>query len=326
VSPGGVGSATIVGKAAGKPGDTVTVSAHGFGPGEKVNVFWGRASGIPVVSLTAGSSGSLRASVPVGVAPVGPTTLVLVGTKTRTTATAPYLMLGLYPSTVFHPYAVRAGNSITFTGSGFAPGEQVLIYLNASTGMPALTTTATGGGAFSVRFVVPFGLKGGQRLTSIGEQSRASVSSGFTVLPYSPEAQASTYDALPGTSVSFYASGFAANEVVLVYAGGRGSNGQLVTAFRVSSKGSAGNAGHYIVPSGVGPGLYFRLVGQKSGGSAAAKISVAAPAQPVTVPTQRPYVLPPSLGGKPVHAAKAPSKSHGQSPTSPSGQRASSNP
>jgi hypothetical protein len=203
----------------------------------------------------------------------------------------------------------------------------VLIYLNSSTGMPALTTTASGNGRFSVSFVVPFGLKGKQSLTATGEQSRASVSSGFTVLPYMPSAQASTYDALPGTSVSFYASGFAANEVVLVYTGGRGTSGQLVTAFRVNGKGSAANAGHYIVPSGVGPGLYFKLVGQHSGGSATAKISVTAPAQQVTVPPQRPYVLPPSLGGKqPVHHSKAAGKSPGASPATPSGRTASSRP
>jgi hypothetical protein len=324
VTPGGVGSATIVGKTAGKPGDTVSVSAHGFGHGEKVDVFWGRASGTPALTLTADSSGSIgRASVPVGVAPVGPTTLVLVGRKTHTTATASYLMLGLYPGTASHPYAVRAGKAITFTGKGFAPGEQVGIYLGSATGMPALTTTANGGGGFSLSFVVPFGLKGSQRLTAIGEQSRASVSSGFLVLPYSPVVQASTYDALPGTSVNFYASGFAPGEVVLVYAGGgRGSTGQLVTAFRVDSKGKAAAAGHYVVPSGVGPGLYLKLVGQKSGGTGTAKVSVTAPPQPVTVPSQRPYVLPPSLGGKPTHAAKAPSKSS----TSPSARPGSSSP
>jgi hypothetical protein len=328
VSPGGVGTATIDGKSAGKPGDTVTVSAHGFGPGEKVNVYWGRASGTPALTLTADSAGSIsHASVPVGVAPTGETTLVLVGTKTHTTATAPYLMLGLYPTAVFHPYAARAGGTIIYTGGGFAPGEQVLIYLNSSTGMPALTTTASSSGRFSVSFVVPFGLKGKESLTATGEQSRASVSSGFTVLPYLPSAQASTYDALPGTSVSFYATGFAANEVVLVYTGGRGTNGQLVTAFRVNGKGSAANAGHYIVPSGVGPGLYFKLVGQHSGGSATAKISVTTPAQQVTVPPQRPYVLPPSLGGKqPVHHSKAASKSPGASHATQSGRNASSRP
>ena len=299
VSPAGAASASIVGKAAGQPGDTVTVSATGFGPGETVNVYWGRMNGTPAATLTADGSGSIsRASVKVGVAPVGPTTLVLVGTKTQATATAPYQMLGLYPSTTPHPYAVQAGKTMTYTGSGFAPGEQVLIYFNASGGTPALSVQANSGGSFSTSFVVPFGLTGRQTLTAIGAESRAAVTTGFSVLPYSPSAQVSTYGAMPGTTVSFYASGFAAGEVVEVYLGrGQGNSGQLVSAFRVDGRGNAAAAGKYVIPNGTGPALYFTMVGQQSGGTATAKVSVTAPAQPVNVPSQPPYTLPPSLGG-----------------------------
>lgn len=314
VTPGGVGSVAIVGKPAGKPGNVVTLSARGFGPNEKINVYWGRTAGTPAATLTADASGSVgQAAIKVGVAPVGTTSLVLVGMRTHTTATAPYQMLGLYPTTASHPWAAKAGHPVTFRGSGFAPGEQVLIYLNKATGAPALVANADATGSFSTGFVVPFGLKGSQRLTAIGSQSRAATSSGFDVLPYMPSAQASTYGALPGTSVSFYATGFAANEVVLVHV-----NGQLVSAFRVDAKGSAANAGHYIVPSGVGPALHFSLTGQHSGGTAGVKLSVQnPPGGTVKVPPQRPYVLPPSLGGK-----KPPSPHHspGTSPSSSPGK------
>lgn len=313
VTPGGMATAKIYGKAAGKPGDHVTVNASGFTPGEKVNAYWGRVNGTPAATLTAGSSGELSmASIPVGIAPVGPTTLVLVGTKSHATATAPYQMLGLYPSVTMHPWAARAGAPVTFTGSGFAPSEPILIYLDATGGTPALTATASGNGTFSVGFVIPFGLKGTQRLTAVGSQSRTSVTSGLDILPYMPSAQASTYDALPGTALTFYAKGFAANEVVEVFAGGK-----LVSAFRVDSKGTAADVGHYVVPSGTGPGLGFTLVGQKSGGTAHAKVSVGAAPQGVTVPAQPPYVLPPSLGGKPTtpppSKGKPASGAHGHS-------------
>jgi hypothetical protein len=321
VTTGGVGTVTIVGKPAGKPGDTLQVSASGFGSGEKVNVYWGRVSGTPAAVLTADSSGDVgRASIRVGVAPVGETTLVLVGTRTHTTATTPYLMLGLYPSTASHPWAVRAGHPVTYTGSGFAPGEQVLIYLNGANGAPALTTTASQYGSFSVSFMIPYGLKGRQSLTAIGDQSRAATTSGFTVEPYLPSVQASTYGALPGTTLSFYATGFAANEVVLVYLGaGKGETGKLVTAFRVNAEGAADAAGDYIVPSGVQGALYFTLVGQKSGGTGVAKVDVtpAPGGGQVTVPSQAPYVLPPSLGGKPTAAPSASPKPKG-APAAPS--------
>jgi hypothetical protein len=323
VTPGGMATAKIVGKAAGKPGDRVTVTAKGFAPGERVNVFWGRISGTPASTLTADGGGSISsASVPVGIAPVGPTTLVLVGTKTHTTATVPYQMIGLYPNTLSHPYAVKAGKSISFKGHGFAPGEPVNIFLDASGGIPALTSKADSSGGFSVNFVVPFGLKGSQRLIAVGQLSRASVSSGFDVLPYIPTAQASTYSALPGTTVSFYAHGYAPDEVVLVYLGGnRGHGGKLVTAFRVDGRGSASAAGSYVVPSGVGPSVSFSLVGHQSEGTARAKLSVGAAAQSVTVPPQPPYVLPPSLGGK---APATHSPAHGSPSTSPSGSASGS--
>ena len=317
-TPGGMGTAKIVGKQAGKPGDRATVNASGFSPGEKVDVYWGRISGTPAATLTADGSGSISmASVPVGIAPVGPTTLVLVGTKSHTTATAPYQMLGLYPTVTLHPYAIKAGHPVTFSGNGFAPSEPILIYLDASSGTPALTATAGSNGTFSVAFVVPYGLKGSQRLTAVGSQSRTSVTSGMDILPYNPSGQASTYDALPGTTLSFYASGFAANEVVEVFAGGGSGGGKLVTAFRVDSKGSAGAAGQYIVPSGVGPYLGFNLVGQKSGGVARVKVSVGPAPQGATVSPQPPYVLPPSLGGKPTTSPSphgSPSGSPGSHP------------
>jgi hypothetical protein len=325
VSPLGAASASLVGKAAGQPGDTATVSATGFGPGETVDVYWGRLSGTPAATLTADSSGSIsRATVPVGLAPVGPTTLVLVGTKTQATATAPYQMLGLYPNTTPHPYAVQSGHPMTYTGRGFAPGEQVLVYFNASSGTPALAVQANSGGRFSTSFLVPFGLGGRQTLTAIGAQSRASVSTSFTVLPYSPQVQASTYGALPGTSIGFYASGFAAGEVVKVYLGrGKGGGGQLVTAFRVDAKGDAAAAGGYVIPSNAGPALYFTLVGQTSGGTGVAKVSVTASQQQVSIPPQPAYVLPPSLGGRPTPqpSTSQPSTSQSSTPQPSNGEQ-----
>jgi hypothetical protein len=125
---------------------------------------------------------------------------------------------------------------------------------------------------------------------------------------------------MPGTTVSFYASGFAPNEVVLVYLGrGQGNSGQLISAFRVDGRGNAAAAGKYVIPNGTGPGLYFTMVGQQSGGTATAKVSVTAPAQPVTVPSQPPYTLPPSLGGKSSSQPSAAGPSAGPSDTPSAG-------
>ena len=311
VSQGGAATVSIDGKASGKPGDHVTINATGFTAGEEVQVFWGRSTGTPSATLTADPSGALsEASVPVGMAPVGTTTLVLVGVKSHATAIAAFQMLGLYPTSTPDPYSVLPGKDMTYSGSGFAPGEQVLVYFNASGGTPALTLEASASGDFTTSFTVPFGLNGSQTLTAIGAQSRAATSTGFSVLSYTPTVQASTYEALPGTSISFYASGFAADEVVEVYLGrGEGSAGELVTAFRVGAEGSAAAAGQYVIPSGSGPTLDFTLVGQQSDGAGTASVGVGESANAANVPAQPPYVLPAELGGE----------GSSEAPASPSG-------
>ena len=128
----------------------------------------------------------------------------------------------------------------------------------------------------------------------MGEQSRAPSTVSFTVLPYMPSAQASTYGGFPGTTVTFYATGFARNEVVHVYVGRtQNSTGTMVSCFRTDDKGNAGAAGSYVIPSNAQVGkLVFGLTGSKSGGTATAVMAVAAAPTPVQVPAQAPFTCP----------------------------------
>src|SRR5205085_4216268 len=52
-----------------------------------------------------------------------------------------------------------------------------------------------------VSFIAPYQLKGRQTLNLIGEQSRATASSGLQIMPFSPQAQPSTWGGMPGTSM-----------------------------------------------------------------------------------------------------------------------------
>ncbi len=293
----GVAKATVY-PAAGKPGDTISLSGQGFGPGEDVGVYWGRVSGEPNVVLHADSGGSLgKAGVKVGIAPVGPTSLFIVGRKSGSAASAPFQMLGLYPNITVKPYAVKAAQRIGFSGKGFDPGERVLLHVNSAGGPPvaALPTDASGGFS-NAGFIVPFELTGHQALVFIGEKSRATATAGFSVLPYQPQARASTYGALPGTSVSFYVTGFAPNEAVHVYVGrGQGASGDLVAAFRVDGTGRASAAGSYVIPGNAGNGVSFSLLGARSGATAAATVKVDNSGGPVQVPPQPKYTLPQDL-------------------------------
>jgi hypothetical protein len=298
----GVGNASI-NRQAGRPGDVVAVSGGGFQPGELINAYWGRISGRPTAQLRADPSGGLtNVPVRVGLAQTGNATLVLVGDQSKTTATAGFTMIGLYPSATVSPYAVKAAQPFSVSGSGFVPGERVLVYVDRATGPPVTVMQSDQQGNVSgASFVAPFQLKGRQRLSMVGEQSRAVASSGFIIMPYTPTAQPSTWGGMPGTEMSFYASGFAPNEVVLVYAGrGHDSAGQLVSAFRVDEHGEASAAGDYTIPANAQGETSVQLVGRQSGGVANVTLSVEPGGGGAEMPPTAPYVLPPDLAQDPL--------------------------
>jgi hypothetical protein len=152
-----------------------------------------------------------------------------------------------------------------------------------------------GGGFSNAGFVVPFGLKGQQTVVFIGEKSRATVTAGFSVLPYQPMARPSTYGGMPGTSLTFYADGFAPNEAVHVYAGGgQGARGELVSAFRVDGTGRAKGGGSYMIPGNVSNGVTFTLLGARSDASATVTVKVDSSGG-ADVPPQPKYTLPKDL-------------------------------
>ncbi len=295
---GGAAGEAKLSAVTGKPGDTVSLSVSGFAPGEDLKVYWGRISGPPSATLKADSSGSLsKAPIKVGVASIGNTSLVIVGDKSGAAASLPFQILRLYPTVAMKPYAVKAAQPIGFAGKGFDPGERVLVHLNSAAGQPVMALPTDQGGGFSASgIVIPFELTGRQTLVFIGEQSRASVSSGFMVLPYQPIVRASTYGAAPGTSVAFYVNGFAPNEAVHVYVGrGKGSAGDLIAAFRVDAKGRAGAGGSYMIPGDAQNDVTFTLVGARSNASATTSVKVDNSGGAVDVPPQPKYTLPPDL-------------------------------
>ena len=280
----------------GKPGDIVTASLHGFGPSEAIKVYWNTISGQPVETLqadTGGGIGQAHVQVPFGAA--GVNTFLFVGARSQSLVASSFQLLSLYPTARPSSYAIRAGNQLSFSGSGFGPGERVVVFLNNTASPPVSIIQTSQYGTFnhSGSFDVPFTLKGRQEFVFEGQESGASVGVGWMVEPYMPSAQASTYGGLPGTTVTFYVSGFASNEVVHVYTGHTANNaGNMVSCFRSDDRGNAVSAGSYVIPGNAQGKLAFTMTGSKSGGVATANMSVMAPPFPVQVPAQPQFNCP----------------------------------
>ncbi len=302
VVPAAQAGTVAIDKASGRPGDVVTASGGGFQPGEKIAAYWGGIDGTPSAQIPADPRGGFaHAPVRVGIGRSGSNTLVMIGERSRTTATTSFWMQALYPSVTVSPYAAKAAQQVAVSGSGFVPGERVLVYLNRAAGPPAAVLPGSPTGTVSgARFLLPYQLSGTQNITLVGERSRATAKSGFMIMPYTPSAQPSTWSGMPGTKLSFYVTDFAPNEVVLVYANSApGRNGDLVSAFRVNAQGAAKAAGSWQIPSNAQGKTNVRLVGRQSGGTATINLTVQAGGG-ADFPAPPPYVLPPELAADPV--------------------------
>src|SRR5215472_11185238 len=280
-----------LGTQAGKAGDAVELSAQGFTPDEDISVYWNAVSGDPIGTLhTDGGGGVRQGTIRVPFGAVGNNGFVFVGDKSQSPVTVAFQLLNMYPDVTLSSYAIKPDTVLSFTGKDFGPGEIVTVYLNNPDGQPLETIQASADGTFETAggFLVPFGLHGKQTLIFVGKQSKAPTTASFDTLPFTPSAQPSTYGGRPGTTLTFYAIGFARNEIVHAFVGRTDADaGQEVSCFRTDGQGNAASGGSCVVPGDATPGqLIFSLVGSRSQAVATAALEVIATDVPVQVPPQ----------------------------------------
>lgn len=278
-----------LGTQVGKPGDEVVFSASGFLAGETVSIYFNSLSGEPLITAKADDGGGIReGTVKVPFGAIGNNSFIFVGDKSKSPITVNFLMLSLYPTITLTQYAAKADTPLAFIGEGFGPNENVRIYLNSTESIPIAQVQADGKGAFSNagEFLIPFELKGQNTVIAVGEQSQAPSTASFDILPYTPDAQPSTYGGRPGTAITFYANGFARDEVVRIFVGRtKDSQGKEVSCFKTDGQGTARSAGTYTIPGNAQAGqLQFALVGDKTHSVAAATVQVMDAGGPVDVP------------------------------------------
>jgi hypothetical protein len=195
------------------PGNAVSFSGGGFGPGEVVNVFVG-ASTTPVASFSADSSGAFM-SAGATTLPFNSGTSVnyrLVGAQSGATALAPVTLAQFYPSIAPSVWYSAPGGSATLTGSGFAPNESVSI--TSGSNAPVTATADAMGNISAPAFALPTMPNSMGAITAVGNKSGASVTVYVAIGAYYPWLNLSTYWAQGGSALTIIGGGFAPNESV----------------------------------------------------------------------------------------------------------------
>jgi hypothetical protein len=161
---------------------------------------------------------------------------------------------------------------VVISGSGFGPGETVLIRFDGAL-VNGITANAAGDFA-GVLLSVPSGTSSGTyRITATGATSQLSASTALIVIAPQPIPVAgiaiSPLSATTGMQVLVAGTGYQPGETVLV-----SLNSVIVQSLTVGAAGSFTN-GSFIVPSTLGPGQYkVMAVGATSGRGASAVLTV----------------------------------------------------
>jgi len=164
------------------PGGKVGFAGGGFFPGETVKVYLG-SSKTPLASATATDVGAVNGHMEVPSMSAGNYTLTLIGDQSQTPASVGFSVQGFNPWVVLSRYALTPGETVGFRAHGFAPGEQVFVYLNSMQAEPVLRLTAnTAGVVYAEDSWAPSAAMGDNVLTFVGQSSNASTTAKFTVL------------------------------------------------------------------------------------------------------------------------------------------------
>lgn len=262
------------------PATPLHLTASGFLPTEQLIVTVEDAQGNPYeqVTLTAGKDGRLRGTsvaAPPQLAS-GTYKVLVVGSMSHRKASVTFRMHDIPPTVAFDAYTGAPGQTIGFIGSGFIPGEEVVIYLDKAT-TPLADAKATNIGAISGRLTVPALTASTYTLTIVGSVSQTPLSIGFSIQGFVPWVILGRYALTSGQGLGFTGQGFAPNEPVLVYLNGTTRSPALhVTA---DSSGRIVEQDTWM-PSVASGRNVLTFVGQWSKTSAVAEFTVLPSAQP----------------------------------------------
>ena len=245
------------------PGQSLVISGSGFAPNEIVDITLGGATPVSVTASGLGSFASGSITLPFTSLPM--LSISALGESSHVTANVVVTMGTYYPTVSPSAYYIFPGSSLSFSGSGFAPGE--LVSVTSSTTTLGSVLANSFGNISSPFFTVPFGVSGNKVYMFRGALSNSTVSVSVTVAGLLANAEADSYYALPGSTIKVRGTGFAAGESVTV------SGGSLPLTTTASSTGATVFV-PVVLPFGTSPAV-ITLTGTLSGVSAFVPISLA---------------------------------------------------
>lgn len=242
------------------PFSVLSISGSGFQSGEIVHIHLGPA----IATTTTNASGSFSAvllTIPNMAAGLYP--LIAIGETSGSVGLFNLYIGAFYATVAPSSWWTAPGSIVTFSGTGFAPHEQIAITQSgSSTPFASFTTSADGSFAAQGSFVVPYSLRNGNASLTV-----QGLSSAFTqvlvigVGDLYPYALPSSWYILPGNTVTFSGGGFGANEGVSIY---QGASSTPIAHASADGNGSFSPTAAVMVPYGPGA-VHFRAVGDVSG-------------------------------------------------------------
>lgn len=171
-----------------KPRQPVTFSGNGFMPNETVAV---QAFGPPpstahaaLATVHANAEGNVMGRVVIPAFPEGSYTLSFAGDQSQSPVAVSFQIQGFHPWVGLDNYAPTPNTKLGLYGHDFAPGEEVLVYLNQRQGDPLLHLHADTSGSLAAPASWSVqDLSGQQMLIFVGQVSGAEATVPFTVQP-----------------------------------------------------------------------------------------------------------------------------------------------
>jgi hypothetical protein len=198
------------------PNTSINISGAGFAPSEVVTLNAGANATSTTVTTTA--MGTFTAPVLI---PFGSTgTVTAVGSMSQSPTAVTVQLAKFFPGITPSSWYNFPGQTITYTGTGFVPGETVTVQQGLSTTASSTTVTANSMGGFTTASsTVPFSTTGILTTTFTGAFSQSPTAITTAVGSLFPYLTSDLYSSSQGSTVHVQGYSFAAGETVTVTAG-----------------------------------------------------------------------------------------------------------